>query len=375
MAPTDGPARRSVVANAVPMPDVAGDFDARLSFLRMAIRDEASHSASAIETHMSWVFLTDRHAYKLKKPVRYDYLDYRSLEARRQSCEDEIRLNRRLAPDVYLAAVALIVDAKGRMRLDGEGTVVDWLVKMRRLPADQMMDYAIAAKALTLDDVRSVATFLSRFYLGCTPIVLDSAHYRQRFALDIEENLRELTNPEFQLAADSVRAVCAAQCAFLERYPELFDRRVRAGRIVEGHGDLRPEHICLKPKLAIIDCLEFSRELRLLDTADELAFLALECERLGAAWARDVLFATYTDITGDRPETALVHFYQSYRACLRAKIAIWHLREARFHNSLKWTRRALQYLRLADEHESCFSGAAVLTSAANPQSTRRHEFS
>src|SRR5450759_1945705 len=196
MAPTDRPARRSVVTNAVPMPDIAGDFDARLSFLRMAIRDEASHSASAIETHMSWVFLTDRHAYKLKKPVRYDYLDYRSLEARRQSCEDEIRLNRRLAPDVYLAAVALIVDAKGRMRLDGEGTVVDWLVKMRRLPADQMMDYAIAAKALTLDDVRSVATFLSRFYLECTPIVLDSAHYRQRFALDIEENLRELTNPE-----------------------------------------------------------------------------------------------------------------------------------------------------------------------------------
>ena len=97
------------------MPDVGGDFDARLSFLRMVVREEASHSASVIETHMSWVFLTDRHAYKLKKAVRYDFLDFSTLEARQRSCEDEIRLNRRLARDVYLAVVALTVDAKGRM--------------------------------------------------------------------------------------------------------------------------------------------------------------------------------------------------------------------------------------------------------------------
>ena len=238
-----------------------------------------------------------------------------------------------------------------------------------------MMDYAIAARTLTPEDVRSVAAFLSRFYRTCKPMVFDAAHYRQSFALGIEENLRELTRPEFGLAADSVRAACAAQHEFLERRPELFDQRVGAGRIVEGHGDLRPEHICLGPTLAIIDCLEFSRELRLLDTADELAYLALECERLGAAWVKDKLFGTYADITGDTPGNALVHFYQSYRACLRAKIAIWHLNEARFRNSAKWTDRARQYLRLANEHANSFSGAAGLTSAANPRSTRRDECS
>lgn len=109
MATPDGQTRDAVAAGAAPVPDVAGDPDARSSFVRMLIRDEASHTAGMIETHMSWVYLTDRHAYKLKKPVRYDYLDFSTLEARRQSCKSEIRLNRRLAPDVYLAAIPLTV--------------------------------------------------------------------------------------------------------------------------------------------------------------------------------------------------------------------------------------------------------------------------
>ena len=176
VAPIAGSDRRPVAAHAATMPDVAGDFDARLAFLRMLAREEASRSASVIETHMSWVFLTDRHAYKLKKPVRYDYLDFSTLEARRQSCEDEIRLNRRLAPDVYLAVVALRADAHGGMHLGGEDTLVDWLVKMRRLPADQMMDCAIEGKSLTRDDVRHVARYLSRFYQGCAPLAPDPFH-------------------------------------------------------------------------------------------------------------------------------------------------------------------------------------------------------
>ena len=373
MAIPDGQARDAVAAGAAPIPDVAGDPDARISFVRMLIRDEASHSAGMIETHMSWVFLTDRHAYKLKKPVRYDYLDFSTIEARRQNCEDEIRLNRRLAPDVYLAAIPLTADAEGGLRLDGTGAVVDWLVKMRRLPADQMMDRAITARTLTRADVRHVAGFLSHFYLGCAPIELDPARYRECRARDIGDNLRELTDPAFALAADPIRAVCAAQRAFLEQRAELFDRRVRAGHIVEGHGDLRPEHICLRPVLAIIDCLEFSRELRILDAADELAYLALECERLGAAWAGGALFEAYTHVTGDAPDPALIHFHQSFRACLRAKIALWHLKEVRFRSSPKWKQLALEYLHLAGAHASRLAGTAAPTPAAGPRSNRRHE--
>ncbi|MDR6203942.1 hypothetical protein [Paraburkholderia graminis] len=138
----------------------------------------------------------------------------------------------------------------------------------------------------------------------------------------------------------------------LARYQDSFDRRVREGRIVEGHGDLRPEHVCLAPPppLAIIDCLEFSPEYRTLDTVDELGFLALECERLGAPEFGNVLLETYGAVTGDSPGAALVHFYQSYRAAVRAKIAAWHLREEIFRDSPKWMDRARQYLDRAQQH-------------------------
>ena len=125
------------------------------------------------------------------------------------------------------------------------------------------------------------------------------------------------------------------------------NERVRAGRVVEGHGDLRPEHVWLGEPPAIIDCLEFSAELRTLDTADELAFLALECERLGAPQLGRALLDAFAEFTGDVPAPALVDFYQAFRACVRANIAIRHLREARYRDDPKWPRRAREYLALA----------------------------
>jgi aminoglycoside phosphotransferase family enzyme len=110
----------------------------------------------------------------------------------------------------------------------------------------------------------------------------------------------------------------------------LFRERIETGRILERHGDLRPEHICLKPEIAIIDCLEFSRDLRIVDTADDLAFSALECERLGATDSADLLLNIYSEISGDLPNIALVHFYKSCRGSLRAAIFIRHLTKRPF---------------------------------------------
>jgi len=166
----------------------------------------------------------------------------------------------------------------------------------------------------------------------------------------IADNARELSAREFALPVALIEPVCARQDSFVLRAAALFDARSRDGRIVEAHGDLRPEHICLEPQPQIIDCLEFSRDFRTLDPADELAFLALECERLGAAWMRKPIFETYTGLAGDAPADTLLHFYQSYRACTRAKIAIWHLAEPALTDPSKWTTQARHYLRLAAEH-------------------------
>jgi aminoglycoside phosphotransferase family enzyme len=311
---------------------------------------EATGRVDTTETHMSWVFLTDHHAWKLKKPVRQSYLDFSTEAARRHYCAEELRLNRRLTQDVYLETVPLTADADGQLRLGPGGTVVDWLVKMRRLPAERMLDRMIRGGLVHTDDVRNVVGALCRFYRECAPAAMSQCEYRERFAAGIAENLLELSTREFALPIAMIEPTCARQRVFLERAAARFDERVRGGHIVEAHGDLRPEHICVERQPQIIDCLEFSLDFRLLDTADELGFLALECERLGAAWMRRSIFETYTELSGDAPPDALVHFYQSYRACIRAKIAIWHLKETSLANPSKWTTQARDYLGLAANH-------------------------
>jgi aminoglycoside phosphotransferase family enzyme len=314
---------------------------------------EHPERVEAVETHMSWVFLTDPYAYKLKKPVRYAFLDFSTIEARRRDCEEELRLNRRLAPEVYLGVVPLTIDIQGALQLNGPGKPVDWLVQMRRLPAEHMLDNRIRHHTVTVEQVRAIGRVLARFYQASPPLEIAPAEYRQRFEEDIRSNLAELSRPVFGLPIDLVTRVSTAQWALLEREPGLLDARLHAGWVIEAHGDLRPEHICVGEggeHPLIIDCLEFKREFRILDTADELAFLAMECERLGSPWVGPVLFDTYGRETGDRPPERLLRFYRSYRASLRAKLAIWHLQDPSVQDPRPWSRLAHDYLRLAEEH-------------------------
>ena len=311
---------------------------------------EPTRNVEAVETHMSWVFLTDAFAYKLKKPVRYDYLDFSTLEARRLDCEVELRLNRRLAEAVYLAVVPLLLTAEGRLSLNGEGRPADWLVKMRRLPAERMLDALIRRRAATEDSIRVLARRLTVFYAGSVTEPLSAEAYRQRFAVKITEFLRELSRPEFGLPAQRLAHIAQAQLKFLQQYAGLFDARVTQGRILEGHGDLRPEHVCLLPEPVMIDCLEFKRDFRIIDPLDELGYLALECERLGMPEVGPWLLSGYGEASGDRWPAPLLRFYQSFRASLRAVLAIWHLRDDGRHPPQTWIRTTHEYLDLAERH-------------------------
>lgn len=328
-------------------------LESKVAFLRQPTSfPEPAYRVEAIETHMSWVFLTDGYAYKLKKPVCHEFFDFRTVEARRHYCEEEVRLNRRLAADIYIGIVALTIDTLGHLQLGQHGIIVDWLIKMRRLPTRHMLDYALRNGTANAEDIRRVAIRLAVFYRSCAPIAIDPAAYRTAFLRGIDRNLRELSRPEYRLPVDQVLGLCQAQHAVLDSRQDWFDARVRSGKIVEGHGDLRPEHICLAPQVSMIDCLEFSRDLRIVDPADELGFLALECERLKAVESGALLLRTYSEISGDWPGAALVHFYQGFRASLRARIAIRHLDEEKFRYSAEWRRRASEYLQLAEKHQA-----------------------
>lgn len=328
-------------------------------------------TANAIEvheTHMSWVFLTPLHAWKLKKPVRYPFLDFSSIGARRRDCEAEVRLNRRLAPAVYLGTAALLREADGRLRLgsaesaSGHGEpghaagaeTVDWLVHMHRLPAAQMLDARLRSGQAPAAELDAVAELLVDFYRRSRPIAISTLEYRGRFAADLWASRAELLRPEYGLDAALVGTVHDAASGFLTQSGRLFDARVRTGRIVEAHGDLRPEHVCLGTAPVVIDCLEFRREFRILDPVDELAYLAMECERLGAAEVGARVPARYLDASGDHPGTALIDFYKCFRACLRAKIALWHTRDPGRASPEKWPEKWIQrahaYLQLARRH-------------------------
>ncbi|NIP71842.1 MAG: hypothetical protein GWO16_01860 [Gammaproteobacteria bacterium] len=302
------------------------------------------------ETHMSWVFLTDRRAYKLKKPVRYDFLDFSTIDARRRDCQEEVRLNRRLAPDVYLGSVRLTVEEDGRLGLDGAGTAIDWLVKMVRLPQGRMLDELVQARRVEDADLHALVRRLVRFYEQAPREVLSPDAYRARLGRDVTAIHSELIDTAYDLPAELAARLRDAQLECLRRDAPLFDARVEQGRIVEGHGDLRPEHVCLTAEPVIIDCLEFNREFRILDTADELAFLAVECERLGDPGTGERLLALYRELGGDHPPDPLMHFYSSYRAALRAKLAIWHTRDHEVPDHPKWRAKALAYLELAERH-------------------------
>jgi aminoglycoside phosphotransferase family enzyme len=323
-------------------------IEATVAFLRRReVYAEKPYKVEVIETHMSWVFLTERHVYKLKKPVRWDSLNFSTPDLRRRSCEEEVRLNRRLTKDVYRGIIALTLGSDGKLGLDGGGEPVDWLVLMRRLPADRMLDELISRRTIDRKDVLPAALKLARFYANAQPVELTAPVYRARLEAGVRSDLHELCQPEFELDRQRVRGIAQMQLEFLKRDAALFDARVQQGRLIEGHGDLRPEHICLDSEPSIIDCLEFSRDLRLVDPADELAYLGLECDRLGKAVVGDWFLEPYTKLTSDEPPGAIMQFYRNYRALRRAKIAIWHLKDPSVRDFGKWFERARQYVELS----------------------------
>lgn len=322
-----------------------GNQEEKIAFLR-----DPSHypdhpaRVAVVETHFAWVFLTRLHAYKLKKPMRQASLDYRTIASRERECRNELKLNRRLAPSVYLRVIPLVRRRSGELALGRGSIIVDWLVKMRRLSASRMLDRVIARHAVSPRDLESLTRVLATFYRRARSEPMTPTAYRSHLRKRTLRNARDLRAPILGLNRAAIEEVARAQLGFIARAPELLG--ARGARLVEGHGDLRPEHVWLGPPPLVIDCLEFDPELRRLDPAEEMAFLALECARLGAAWTGEDLLSRYRAAMHDPVPDALVQFYLSQRAATRAKIAAWHVRDPRYRRR-QWLASASSYLEEA----------------------------
>lgn len=326
----------------------AGSTAACVGLLRQpASYPDRPARVEVIETHFAWVFLTGRYVYKLKKPLRLGGVDMTSPEARRQSCEQELALNRRLAPRTYLGVVPVTAGADGTLCLNGAGAAVDWLVMMRQLPRERMLDRAIREGTVSAGDIDSLIASLVRFQEQAPVPELGGAQFRRRLHEQLLQIRSELLRAEFGLNRRLVSALMEVTLGWLERHAGLLDARIAARRVRELHGDLRPEHVCLGPDPQIIDCLEFDPALRILDCAEEMAFLAMECERLGARRLAHTLLERYRAASHDPVPDELLAFYRAERAAMRAMLQVWHLRDGALTDAPRWITAGGRYLRQA----------------------------
>ena len=304
------------------------------------------------ETHMSWLFLTGSLVFKLKKPVIYPFLDFSTLAARHQNCSTELSLNRRLAGGVYRKLVALRQRPSGELTLGGDGQVVDWMVEMTQLAEVDMLESRIKAGRLTAAEVVAIGDILSRFYRTAAPRIADGHVYLAHLQGESQVNRQILLRQDLGVATPGTVAVLDRVDALLAAAMPLIEARIAAGRIIEGHGDLRPEHVCLQQHPVIIDCLEFDERMRILDPYDEVHYLGLECAFLGAPWIGPMLVSCLERDLGHPVEKALLHSYGAFRAVLRARLSLAHLLDPHPATPERWRAKALAYLALAETE--CF---------------------
>lgn len=294
--------------------------EATVDELVRAVADRGQR-VDVVETAMSWVLLTDHHAFKVKKTIDFGDAQYRSPSRRRQACTDEIWLNRRLAPKAYLGVVSLVRNESDELRLGGKGTPVDWAVKMRRLCGERSLTSLLAHGEDVSLPLTALGGMLAEFYTAAPPALssLDDFLARlERRLLDREI----LSNPWPPRILRMLKHVRAAQRNYLAGAHTILALRLCDGRVVEGHGDLRPEHVFFDRQPTVIDCAEYSAECRQADALDDLSSLAVDLMILGHASAVEVLMAAYRTRAHDEEYRHLEAFYRSLHDCARAKALV-----------------------------------------------------
>jgi len=274
-----------------------------------------------IQTHISYVFLAGDYVYKVKKPVDMGFLDYTTLEKRHFYCQEEVRLNRRLCSEVYLDVVTVSVQ-DGRVSLDGEGEVVDYAVKMKRLPEDRMMERLLLEGAVTGDMLQRLTGKLAAFHREAeTGGYIDAFGSIETIAANWRENFeqaepyigRTLSRRQWQSVRDYVER-------FLRDEAWLFEQRVREGRIRDCHGDLRTNAVCFEDGICVFDCIEFNERFRYSDVASDVAFLAMDVDFRGYPALSDEMVGLYLAQSLDTTLALVLHFYKCYRAFVRGKV-------------------------------------------------------
>jgi len=322
---------------------------AKVAFLSSAKAYTGVDFVEVRETRMAWVFLAGERVFKFKKPIHHQHLDYTTLAERHRICKQEVRLNKRLAADVYLGLAKLTIETDATLAINGSGRVIEWLVEMQRLPEGLFLDNAIRAGTVDRAAIIAIADRLAEFFNSAPPVHVEPDSHISAYNFELTHNRNVFLEWRFNSVRGRGLDIVSQLEGVLKDAPGIVLDRLTAGHIVDGHGDLRPEHVHLSDPPIIIDCLEFRSELRMLDPFEELSYLSMECAVLGAPWIGPILIDRCSAKLGTPPTRHQLAFYTAYRAALRARQALAHLLIPNPRTPEKWIPLAKAYLDEAEK--------------------------
>jgi aminoglycoside phosphotransferase family enzyme len=307
---------------------------------------------SLVQTHISLVFLADEFVYKIKKPVNFGFLDFSTLKKRRYYCHQEVILNRRLSKDTYIGVVPITYDGNSHLMGIGKGRVVEYAVKMKRLPHDMFMKSVFLRGALKREHLKRIAGVAARFHLSAkNSPAIDKFAEPEGFRVNTDENFAQTERYIGKsIQRKDFHAIQKWTGDFYNANRARFYRRIKANRIRDCHGDLHMEHICLTQDLPIFDCIEFNRRFRYTDAACDIAFLLMDLEYHGGVVHSKMLWNSYAEMAAEETDVeGLLTFYKVYRAFVRGKVSSFQLDDENIGMEKKQEaiQTARRYFRLA----------------------------
>ncbi len=321
---------------------------------------EVSAERELIETHISWVFICHRYVYKIKKPIKYSFLDFSTLEKRKKYCKREIELNKRLADAIYLDVVP-ITRFNDHYKIGGnEGTIIDYAVRMLKMDRTKQMDQLLVQNKVSKSDIKNLAKTIAAFHDN-TDIIY------QKDVLDIGKKFKDLEaekeylseQPNGNIYATIIDDAIKIADDFLKGNKDLLKNRLSAGFFRDCHGDLHSRNIFLLPSPQPFDCLEFNDDYRQIDVLNEVAFLCMDLDVLGKKDLSELFLESYNQLfptMKSSKERLLFIYYKAYRANVRAKVN--SLRAKSAMNEKERTKALSEvdkYLRLMESYLTALS--------------------
>jgi hypothetical protein len=305
-----------------------------------------------IQTHISFVFLTKKFVYKVKKAVNFGFLDFSTLEKRRFFCEKELELNRRLCPDIYLEVVP--INKSNVIKIKGSGETVEYALKMKRLPQEKIMTVLLSDKKVENRTIDELAKIIARFHskaqtnneinaFGSLKII--KTNWDENFAQTKKYINQAITEAEYQFLENKINK-------FMEANKALFESRIRNNKIRDCHGDLHSGNIFITDKICIFDAIEFNDRFRYSDVASDVAFLAMDLDFQQRPDLADYFIERYAAYSKDQELTRVLPFYKCYRAYVRGKVISFKLDDPNVSKKEKTdaAKEAKAYFNIAAEY-------------------------